>query len=67
MKFQVKILVPEKEVYYTGERKMEEEKVISTIDSLTPSDTVHEISDKVMTGKADYSKTKMFTLKSCKL
>ena len=41
---------------------MEEEKVISTIDSLTPSDTVHEISDKVMTGKADYSKTKMFTL-----
>ncbi len=41
---------------------MEEEKVISTVDSLTPSDTVHEISDKVMTGKADYSKTKMFTL-----
>ncbi len=41
---------------------METEKVISTQDSLTPSDTVHEISDKVMTGKADYSKTKMFTL-----
>ena len=41
---------------------MEEEKVVSSIDSLTPSATVHEISDKVMTGKADYSKTKMFTL-----
>ena len=41
---------------------MEEEKVISTVDSLTPSATVHEISDSVMTGKADYSKTKMFVL-----
>ena len=41
---------------------METETVISSQDSLTPSDTVHEISDKVMTGKADYSKTKMFTL-----
>ena len=42
--------------------KMEEEKVISTQDSLTPSATVHELSDSVMTGKADFSKTKMFTL-----
>ena len=41
---------------------METETVISTQDSLTPNETVHEISDKVMTGKADYSKTKMFTL-----
>ena len=41
---------------------MEEETVISTVDSLTPSATVHEISEKVMTGKADYSKTKMFAL-----
>ena len=41
---------------------MEEEKVISTQDSLTPSATVHELSDSVMTGKADFSKTKMFTL-----
>ena len=41
---------------------MEEEKVISTQDSLTPSATVHELSENVMTGKADYSKTKMFTL-----
>ncbi len=41
---------------------MDTETVISTQDSLTPSDTVHEISDKVMTGKADYSKTKMFVL-----
>ena len=41
---------------------METETVISSQDSLTPSDTVHEISEKVMTGKADYSKTKMFTL-----
>lgn len=40
----------------------EAEKVISTQDSLTPSATVHELSDCVMTGKADYSKTKMFTL-----
>ena len=42
--------------------KMEEEKVVSTQDSLTPSATVHELSDNVMTGKADFSKTKMFTL-----
>ena len=41
---------------------MKEEKAISTIDGLTPSATVHELSDKVMTGKADYSKTKMITL-----
>ena len=41
---------------------MEEEKVVSTQDSLTPSATVHELSDSVMTGKADFSKTKMFTL-----
>ena len=41
---------------------MEEEKVISTQDILTPSATVHELSENVMTGKADYSKTKMFTL-----
>ena len=41
---------------------MDTETVISTQDSLTPNQTVHEISDKVMTGKADYSKTKMFTL-----
>ncbi|MBD9222790.1 formate/nitrite transporter family protein [bacterium] len=41
---------------------MEEEKVISTQDSLTPSATVHELSDSVMTGKAGFSKTKMFTL-----
>ena len=41
---------------------MEEETVISTVDSLTPSATVHEISETVMTGKADYSKTKMFAL-----
>ena len=41
---------------------MKEEKAISTIDGLTPSATVHELSDKVMTGNADYSKTKMITL-----
>lgn len=41
---------------------MEEEKVISTQDSLTPSATVHELSDSVMTGKANYSKTKTFML-----
>ena len=41
---------------------MEEEKVISTQDSLTPSATVHELSDSVMTGKANYSKTKTFAL-----
>ena len=41
---------------------MEEEKVISTQDSLTPSATVHELSDQVMTGKADFSKTKMVAL-----
>lgn len=39
-----------------------EEKVVSTQDSLTPSATVHELSDSVMTGKAEYSKTKMFAL-----
>ena len=37
---------------------MEEEKVISTQDSLTHSATVHAL----RTGKADFSKTKMFTL-----
>lgn len=41
---------------------MEEEKVISTQDSLTPSATVHELSENVMTGKADYSKTKCLHL-----
>ena len=41
---------------------MEEEKVVSTLDSLTPSATIHEMTDKVMTGKAAYSKTKMFSL-----
>jgi formate/nitrite transporter len=41
---------------------MDEEKVISSQDSLAPSTVVHELSEKVMTGKADYSKTKMFTL-----
>lgn len=39
-----------------------EEKVVSTLDSLTPSATVHELSDKVMTGKAEYSKTKLMAL-----
>ena len=41
---------------------MEEEKVISTKDSIAPSETLHEMADKVMIGKASYSKTKMFSL-----
>ena len=41
---------------------MEEEKVVSTQDSLTPSATVHELSDSVMTGKADFSKTKILLI-----
>ena len=32
---------------------MEEEKVVSTLDSLTPSATMHELSDKVMTGDSN--------------
>ena len=40
----------------------DEEKVISTQDSIAPSETLHEITDKVMINKASYSKTKMFTL-----
>lgn len=55
-------IMPKKENGTEEKGKMETETVISSQDSLTPSDTVHEISDKVMTGKADYSKTKMFTL-----
>ncbi len=41
---------------------MEEEKVISTQDCLTPGTTAHEPCDKVMTGKAELSKTKMISL-----
>ena len=55
-------IMPKKENGTEEKGKMETETVISSQDSLTPSDTVHEISDKVITGKADYSKTKMFTL-----
>ena len=55
-------IMPKKENGTEEKGKMETETVISSQDSLTPSDTVHEISEKVMTGKADYSKTKMFTL-----
>lgn len=39
-----------------------EEKVISTQDCLTPSNTAHELCDTVMTGKAEYSKTKLISL-----
>lgn len=41
---------------------MEEEKVISTKDSLAPDAVVRESSENTMTGKAEYSTTKTFLL-----
>lgn len=39
-----------------------EEKLQTPQDGLTPTATVHELSDKIMAVKADYSKTKIFAL-----